>query len=189
MKTSLLKVMKTVALASMTIMLANCSNSGGGSSTSTVGTYAVSANYCTPTSGSGGYVIYNGVCYVNGAAQSSTALCTSAGTYYTYTNGTCYANTTTGTGTYTYINGSCYNTATNQYVATSLCSSSSCNGTYYYSNYAGQSVAISCSPTSGISGYTYANQLLYSSTSNGQIYNCSGLRLMQAGTNSIVTCQ
>ncbi|HEX7673194.1 MAG TPA: hypothetical protein VF412_03435 [Bdellovibrio sp.] len=190
MKTSLLKVMKAVALASMTIMLANCSNSGGGSSTSTVGTYAVSANYCT-VGGTSGYQLINGICYVNGVQQSSTSLCTSYGaTSYTSSGGTCYA-TTTNSG-YTYVNGLCYQTSTGTYVSTSYCTSSSvgCNGTYYYSN--GYSLGtINCSSSSSVYARNLgSNAAIISYASSGTTLNCSGLTLYSsASTYATITCQ
>lgn len=188
MKTSLLKVMKAMVLASMTIMLANCSNSGG-SNTSTVGTYAVSANYCVPGGAGGAAQLINGICYISGMQQASAASCAGA-VSYTSSSGTCYA-TTTNNG-YSYVNGMCYQTSTGQYVSTSLCMNSTmgCNGTYYYSN--GYSLgAINCSSSSSMYARNLgSNAAIISYASSGTSLNCSGLTLYSSpSTYATITCQ
>ncbi|MDG0815999.1 hypothetical protein [Bdellovibrio svalbardensis] len=73
MKTNLVKIAKALVLASMTLLLANCSKDNGSSATNT------------------GYVWQNGQCYstTTGQYTTNTALCNSAtgantcnGTYY-----------------------------------------------------------------------------------------------------------
>jgi hypothetical protein len=106
MKTQITKVMKMIALTAMTLMLANCSNSGGGNN---------------PTTSQ--YVYANGVCFdTRNNMQVQPALC-STSTRYQYMNGQCYDTISK---TYTQMNlcqtGNSYG---GQY------SSQVCSGVYY----------------------------------------------------------
>lgn len=80
MKTNLVKITKVLLLASMTLILANCSkDSGGGSSAAAV------------TNTNTGYVLSQGQCYSTTTGQISTGMCSGInicnGTYYFGYNG------------------------------------------------------------------------------------------------------
>lgn len=124
-----------------------------------------------------GYQLSNGLCYSTSTGQQvATGLCT------TTTNG------------YQLSNGICYSTSTGQQVATGFCTSTNSgyysNNGYCYMSSTGQQVNNSfCSTSTTTSGqcigvYIYNGQYVQC---NGA--DCRGYTLIQATTNTTVTCQ
>ncbi|HWU42807.1 MAG TPA: hypothetical protein VN132_05185 [Bdellovibrio sp.] len=164
MKTNLVKLAKAMALAALTLMLANCSKDNG-----------------TPSQ----YVYANGSCIdtQHGNVPVSTTLCAASttcaatNTQYQWVGNQCYD-------TYNRI----YTTNTAlcaQTTNTCVNGLNSCNGTYYYNlGYGTQS--ISCSSNSTVY-YSSSYQTGYA----GQVYNCRGLSLYQmiGSGYQLINCQ
>ncbi len=152
MKTKLMKFKKiaqVIALASLTLVMANCSNNGSNGNNN-MGTQ---------------YVYSNGVCIdPRTNTQVQPTLC-STSTRYQFMNGQCYDSISR---TYTVItlcqNQSPYGATGNGY--------STCNGTYYYNQGNGVQTIL-CSPTSTTT-YSASYQ-----TGANMVYNCRGLYLYQ----------
>ncbi|QDK38412.1 hypothetical protein [Bdellovibrio sp. NC01] len=120
MKTNLLKLVKVVALAAMTMMLANCSKDSGSSNGAVAGYGLNQYGQCVYTA--------------TGQIAPNTTYC-GTNTGYTYNSyGQCI-QTSTG------------QAVAATYCATS---GNSCNGTYYYGNGYGQVMSIQCSSTSTV---------------------------------------